>query len=126
LKERVMIRPARCLIITLLLALTVLASASCGTRPEPSGVQGKAWSAGGPYPGTARPDSSAGIVLHAGDLQGEIVAKTTADASGAFKIDLPPGTYAFVVGPTFAITHAETVTVEPGKFVTVRLQSDMR
>jgi hypothetical protein len=65
------------------------------------------------------------IVVHAGDLQGEIVRRATADAGGAFKVDLPPGTYTVVLSPNFAITHAETVTPEPGRYVTVRLQADM-
>jgi hypothetical protein len=120
-----MIGAARHLIIALLVALALFSSAGCGTPPQPAGIQGKAWSAGGPYPGTARPDAGAGIVVHAGDLRGEIVAKTTAKASGAFKVDLPPGTYAVAISPTFAITHPETITVEPGKYVTVRLQSEM-
>jgi hypothetical protein len=111
-----MIGAARHLIIALLVALALFSSAGCGTPPQPAGIQGKAWSAGGPYPGTARPDAGAGIVVHAGDLRGEIVAKTTAKASGAFKV---------AISPTFAITHPETITVEPGKYVTVRLQSEM-
>jgi len=62
-----------------------------------------------------QPDNT--ITVYAGTAKDAIVAKGRTDSSGAFAIDLPPGTYTVVWWPT----HPEIVTVEPGKYVTLDL-----
>jgi hypothetical protein len=78
--------------------------------------------AGGPAPGSPRPEPGVAIAVHEGDLRGAIVARTTADSSGAFKVNLPPGTYTLIEVSDAAVS--QTVTVEPGKYVSVTLTID--
>ena len=89
--------------------------------PEASGVQGTSMIEGGgsagPSPATPRPFPGV-IAVHEADLSGRIVAKVRADSTGAFKVDLVPGTYTLrqmMSGPP------RTVTVRPGQYVTVAL-----
>ncbi len=74
---------------------------------------------GGPYPGIVRTEPGMTVAVHEGDLHGRIVATTKADSSGAFKVDLPPGTYTLIEVSDGALP--QIVTVEPGKYVTVTL-----
>jgi hypothetical protein len=119
-----MARFSRCLVIAALVALTTLSLSSCGTaaRSVNSGVQGMAMIAGGPAPGSPRPEPGVAIVVHEGDLHGTIVARTKADPSGAFRVDLSPGTYTLIEVSGAAVS--QTVIVEPGKYVTVTLTID--
>ena len=119
-----MARFSRCLVIAPFVALAMLALSSCGTAAPSahSGVQGMAMIAGGPAPGSPQPEPGVAIAVHEGDLHGTIVARTKADPSGAFKVDLSPGTYALIEGSDAAVS--QTVTVEPGKYVTVTLTID--
>jgi hypothetical protein len=112
--------------------LFVLIAAGCGSNPQPkstpaSGVQGRAMTSGGeldagPNP---RPMPNVAIFVHEGDLHGTIVAQTKADSTGAFKIDLPPGTYTLVEG-LYAGGVPKTITVKPGAYVRVRLMIVIR
>jgi hypothetical protein len=124
-----MARPSRYLSIATLVAfavvgLVMLSLSSCGTgaRSADSGVRGVALIAGGPAPGSPRPEPGVAIVVHKGDLHGRIVARTTAASSGAFKVDLSPGTYTLIEVSGAAVSR--TVTVEPGTYVAVTLQID--
>jgi hypothetical protein len=119
-----MARFSRRFVITPLVALAMLSLSSCGTAAQSahSGVQGVAMIAGGPAPGSPRPEPGVAIVVHEGDLHGTIVARTKADPSGAFKVDLSPGAYTLIEGSDAA--QPQTVTVEPGKYVTVTLTID--
>lgn len=119
-----MARSLRCIATATLVALAVLTLSSCGAaaRPAHSGVQGMAMLAGGPAPGSPRPEPGVAIAVHKGGLHGTIVARTTADPSGAFKVDLSPGTYTLVEISGAAVS--QTVSVEPGKYVTVTLTID--
>ena len=74
--------------------------------------------AGGPYPGSPRPEPGMAVLVRKGDFSGRVVARTRADASGAFRVGLPPGTYTLTEEGKYA---AQTVTVEPGHYVTVTL-----
>ena len=74
---------------------------------------------GGPPPGIVLSEPGMTVAVHEGDLHGEIVATATADSSAAFKVDLPPGTYTLIMISDGAMP--QTVTVEPGKYVTVTL-----
>jgi hypothetical protein len=51
-----------------------------------------------------------------------VEARTKADPSGAFKVDLSPGTYTLIEVSDAA--ESQTVIVEPGKYVTVTLTID--
>lgn len=111
-----------------LFALAVPSLSTCGTAstpqlstpPQTSGVRGMAKIVGGPAPGTSRPTPGVTIVVHEGDIHGRIVVKSKTDSSGAFKIDLPPGTY--TLNESFAPAAApQTVTVEAGKYVSVTI-----
>ena len=68
---------------------------------------------------TPWPQPSMGIAVHEGDLAGAVVARTTADAHGAFKVDLAPGRYTIV--PVFGGAVPKTVTVVPGHYASVKL-----
>jgi len=116
----------RCM-FAVLLALTALLPLACGgVSPSPapspsplSGVQGRAMIGGGRYPGIAESVPGVTVAVHEGDLHGETVATTTADSSAAFKVDLRPGTYTLMMISDGAMP--QTITVEPGKYVTVTL-----
>ena len=119
-----MARFSRCLAIAPLVALAMLSLSSCGTAAPAAhgGVQGMAMIAGGPAPGSPRPEPGVAIAVHKGGLHGTIVARTKADPSGAFKVDLSPGTYTLIEVSGAAVS--QTVSVEPGKYVTVTLSID--
>ena len=119
-----MSRFSRCLAIAPLVALAMLSLSSCGTAAPAahSGVQGMAMLAGGPAPGSPRPEPGVAIAVHQGDLHGAIVARTKAGPSGAFKVDLSPGTYTLIEGSDAA--QSQTIVVEPGKYITVTLTID--
>jgi hypothetical protein len=100
---------------------TVIVEPSPSQSPaqdQTSGVQGLAMIAGGPYPGSPRPVPHTSILVRRGGFTGRVAAKTTTDASGAFRVALPPGTYTVFEFDKFA---PQTVTVEPGNYVTVTL-----
>ena len=88
------------------------------SQDQTSGVQGLAMIAGGPYPGSPAPVPGMAVLVRKGDFSGRVVARTRADASGAFRVGLPPGTYTLTEEDMYA---AQTVTVEPGHYVTVTL-----
>jgi hypothetical protein len=62
------------------------------------------------------------IAILVRDENGEIVARTRANASGAFRVGLPPGTYILTEEDKYA---PQAVTVEPGNYVTVILTFDV-
>jgi len=121
----------RCYTLALLLALTVLTLAACGspspsptpTPPPTSGVQGKVMFSGGPALSTGQtqqgPLPGVAVAVHESDLGGKTVATFKADATGRFKVELPPGTYTLVAKVPGA--GPETVTVEPGRYVKTTL-----
>ena len=119
-----MARFSCCVVITPLVALVMLSLSSCGTAAPPahSGVRGMAMIAGGPAPGSPRPEPGVAIAVHEGDIHGTIVTRTKADVSGAFKVDLSPGTYTLVEVSGAAVS--QTVTIEPEKYLTVTLTID--
>lgn len=119
-----MARFSHCFAIATLVAVAMLLLSSCGAaaRPAHSGVQGMAMLAGGPAPGSPRPEPGVAIAVHEGDVHGTIVARTTAGPSGAFKVDLSPGAYTLIEVSGAAVS--QTVSVEPGKYVTVTLTID--
>jgi hypothetical protein len=115
---------SRCLLIATLVALAALALSSCGAAAQSaqSGARGVALIAGGPAPGSPRPEPGVAIVVHRGDLHGTVVARTTADPSGRFKVDLPPGRYTLTEVSGAAVS--QTVVVKAGDYVAVTLQID--
>jgi Carboxypeptidase regulatory-like domain len=76
---------------------------------------------GGEAQMSPRPQPRASVVAHEGDLHGPTVARTQTDPSGAFQIDLPPGTYTVASNGL-----SKTVTVKPGSYVTVTLVMEMK
>jgi len=74
--------------------------------------------AGGPEPGSPTPMPRTSVLVRGGGLAGKVVAKVTTDASGAFRVALPPGTYTLFESDKYA---PQTVAVEPGNYVTVTL-----
>ena len=95
------------------------AAVARGVRLGSGGVQGTALIEGGPAPGNPRPEPGVTVAVHKGGLHGTIVARTKASPSGAFKISLSPGKYTLVEVSDAAVPR--TVTVKPGKYVTVVL-----
>ena len=123
-----MLRFPRCLVLTLLSALAMLSVSACGTAsssPSPtasldSGVQGRAMITGGPAPGSPRPNAGVAVAVHQGDLGGRVVTEVTADSSGAFAVDLPPGRYTLIEVTGFGATP-KTLSVQPGSYVKATL-----
>jgi hypothetical protein len=103
--------------IILLVVLTALFLSSCGGSPS-SGVQGKALILGGPVR-TPQPQVGVTVAVHRNELDGPVVAKTSVGTDGGFKFDLPPGTYTLIEVSDAAVP--ETVVVEPGWYVDVKL-----
>jgi hypothetical protein len=104
--------------LAILTAVLLLSLAACGNSAS-GGVQGTALIAGGPAPGSPRPEPGVTIAVHKGNLQGAIVARTKASPTGAFRISLSPGNYTLVEISDAA--RPRTVTVKPGKYVTIVL-----
>jgi hypothetical protein len=119
-----MARSSHSLSIATLVALAVSALSSCGAAAQSarSGVRGMAMIAGGPAPGSPRPEPGIAIAVHRSDIHGAVVARTTADSSGAFEVDLSPGRYTLVEVSGAAVPR--TVVVRPGEYVVVTLQID--
>ena len=106
-----------------LMALSVSACGGASPSPSPSatpssGVRGISMVVAG-LSNTPWPQPSMRIAVHEGDLAGAVVARTTADARGAFKVDLAPGRYTIV--PVFGGAVPKTVTVVPGHYASVKL-----
>jgi hypothetical protein len=72
---------------------------------------------------SARPAQTYALAAHRGDLTGDVVATTRTDSSGAFGIDLSPGTYTLseAVVTTMGGVSPQTVTVAPHRYVNVTL-----
>ncbi len=127
------------LIASTILLVFLLGLAACGGAAK-SGVRGTATIGGGPvsasYPPHTWPDRAL-VIVHRGDAAGSVVAKVQPDTSGAFAVDLAPGTYTLVQwgpGSVPASTSvlnapsapvARTVTVKPGTYVVVSLEASV-
>ena len=118
------------LVVVVLTAVPVSASACGDTSPTSSptatpgsGVQGLSMMVGGLF-STPWPEAGVTIAVHEGDLTGAVVARTEADSTGAFKIDLAPGTYTLTQVSDGAVP--KTVTVVPDQYLTVRLMIQAR
>jgi Carboxypeptidase regulatory-like domain len=114
------------LVVLACVAMIVLPSAGCGTRPQPSpcaesGVLGRMIVRGGMVSG-ARPVPRVTIEVHQGDRTGTVVATVTSDAKGRFKVDLPPGDYTIVPTKNPRANQAvvpAAATVKPGTYARV-------
>ena len=107
---------------SLLVAAAFLASACAGSSPTPpgsSGVTGTAMIEGGPADWSPRPEPGVHVVAHKGGRDGRVAASVRVGPNGKFKMDLPPGTYTLVEVPNSLAPR--TVTIEPGRYVTVTL-----
>lgn len=132
--------------LTLALAVlsVALSLAACGggspsashTPTLHSGVQGRTMITGAPK--GARPDPGTLVTVVAAGPNGRVVTKVTSDASGVFRVDLPPGDYVLVDDPSPAQSTAsptasptgvpspvraasKPVTVEPGAYAKATL-----
>ena len=81
--------------------------------------------AGGPVTATSapqspRPDPGKTVAVREGSVNGKTVATVRSDSSGAFTVDLPPGTYT-LNETSFNAIRPQTVTVAAGQYVTVTL-----
>lgn len=111
--------------VALVLAIAVFSISACGggsPSPSPSltphsGVRGL--SLVRVLAPTPAPQPYATIAVHQGDLKGAVVAKTKADSTGGFRVELLPGTYTLV--QVFGGAVPKTVTVVPGRYETVKL-----
>jgi hypothetical protein len=117
-------RLALVVLSALLLALLLLGAMACGAAPK-SGVRGTALMGGGPViadiPAHRWPNRAT-VVVHEGDAGGTVVASVKPDSSGAFTIDLVPGTYTLVQsGGSDSGGPSKTVTVERGSYAKVTL-----
>ena len=64
------------------------------------------------------------IEVHAGGLDGAIVATALADKKGFFRVDLPPGTYTLIVKRYDDRYRIPTkVTVTAGSYARVRVNT---
>jgi hypothetical protein len=118
-------RPPAVVGILILLVAAGLAVAACAQSPAPSpspsvssGVRGISLIAGGPGD-TRRPEPGIRVAVYLGGFDGQLVARTKADAQGKFSVALEPGRYTLVQISEGAVP--ETVTVPPGEYVRVKL-----
>lgn len=115
----------RSVTVVAFVALMALSVSACGgaspshspSATPSSGVRGVSMVVG--LSNTPWPQPSMGIAVHEGDLAGAVVARTTADARGAFKVDLAPGRYTIV--QVFGGAVPKTVTIVPGHHASVKL-----
>jgi hypothetical protein len=117
--------------------LVALAPLTSVAAPRHTGIQGRAWIYRGPtwdgpprvaYPAIVYPTFPAQAPFTVRSARtGRVVARGTTDATGAFAVSLPPGTYVFVPG-TLADPLAQTryytpkpikVIVQPRQFTMV-------
>lgn len=116
--------------VILVLLLVAIAASGCGQPPPAQG-----WVEGvvriGPInpveqPGTPndRPYSASLLVKRASD--GEVVAQTTSDEEGVFRVALPPGSYVLepVNGDPMPTAPPQELTVSSGLVTRVRVDYD--
>ena len=124
--------------IAMICAVALAALSACGgdasssssppsspTPTQASGIQGTTMMAGGPVTATSapqspRPDPGKTVAVRAGDVNGKTVATVRSDSTGAFTVDLPPGTYTLDETSVNAV-RPQTVTVVAEQYVTVTL-----
>lgn len=110
-------------VVCLALALSLLTGCAKSGQPpasiEPSsGVRGRVllvWE--GPVTQTPQPVKHVEVDARSNGPRGSIVASTTTDSNGSFKLDLPPGTYTL----TGELSTSSSVTVAPGEYSPVTL-----
>lgn len=111
----------------LMIALLSLVAAPSFCQPGKSGITGVVEEMG--RPGPTRPNdppryySGPLEVMRSSD--GQLAGKTTCDENGKFTIALAPGTY-FITqkDPGHSRIHSEPITVEKGKFTSVKITAD--
>jgi hypothetical protein len=125
--------PKRCLLLVIVL-MPLLVSA-CGHHVDPgqgasSGIEGQVLI--GPRCPVERadspcPDLPIAALVSVKDPAGEFLGPARAGADGRFRIELPAGSYtvlAHEISDNPRIARPQTVTVEPGAFVSVTLVID--
>jgi hypothetical protein len=116
------------LIIAMLAMLFLVAAASLGQAGK-SGIIGVVVQMG--RPGPTRPNH--GAPYYSGPLEvmrfsdGQLAGRTTSDEHGKFTITLPPGKYFITQSkPYLSRIHSDPITVEKGKFTSVKIIADNR
>ncbi len=121
---------------SIILAGSLLTACASAQEPPPpaetesSGIEGRSLvfgAGGGGFADTAaaseeRPYEGV-IEIREGDRSGAVVVTVAPDASGDFKVDLPPGTYTLIQlsADGAGIGEPVTVTVGPGSYEDVKL-----
>lgn len=111
-------------VLSVVLSLAACGGGSRSASPAPtlhSGVQGRTMITGGPK--GPRPDPGTLVTVIEAGPNSRIVAKVTSDASGVFRVDLPPGDYVLVDDPNPAQPTASPTTSPTGVPVPVRAAS---
>jgi hypothetical protein len=114
------------LIIAMLAMLFLVAAASLGQAGK-SGISGVVEQMG--RPGPTRPNH--GARYYSGPLEvmrssdGQLAGTTISDENGKFTITLPPGQYFITQSkPYLSRIHSNPITVEKGKFTSVKIIAD--
>lgn len=112
-----------------MLAVLLLSPASSLCQTGNSGITGVVEQIG--RPGPTRPTH--GARYYSGPLEvmrssdGHLAGATTSDENGKFTITLPPGKYFITQSkPYLSRIHSEPITVEKGKFTSVKITADNR
>jgi hypothetical protein len=112
---------------TAVVAMLFLVSASSSTETGKSGITGVVEQMG--HPGPSRPNDPP--QYYSGPLEvmrvsdGQLAGKTTSDESGKFTITLAPGKYFITQSDrSYSRIHSEPITVEKGKFTSVKISAD--
>ncbi len=107
--------------------MLVLAPASSLCQAGKSGISGVVVQIG--RPGPVRPNDPPRYykgpleVMRAAD--GHLATTTTSDENGKFSVSLPPGKYFITqTNPIYSKMHSEPITVENGKFTSVKITAD--
>ncbi len=114
-------------VIIAMLAVLSLCPAHSLCQTGKSGITGVVEERG--RPGPTRPNDVpryySGLLEIMRVSDGKLAGKTTSDASGKFTIALEPGEYFITqTDPSRSRIHSEPITVEKGKFTTVKIDAD--
>ena len=113
------------------LALVVVVAA-CGGNDEPSGVDGLLRVIGSAYPGLDQPTAGT-VLVYPARAEGEAplvnqpvgvepFAELAVDATGEFRISLPPGTYLLAAQMVGGYAWSmQRVEVNPGKYTPITI-----
>jgi hypothetical protein len=115
------------IVIVAVVSMLFVVPASLLSQSGKNGITGVVEEMG--RPGPTRPNDRARY--YSGPLElmrvsdGQLAGKTTSDENGKFTIPLEPGKYFITqTNPSRSRIHSEPITVEKGKFTSVKITAD--